>query len=272
MVTPREDSSRSSNRRAGIGASAKVFSVGARDRLRDDLLALARTDVRVVAAAAVGGSADSNGDRWSDLDLSFAVAADATVEAVLADWTANLERVHGAARLFDLPVHTTIYRVYLLPGNLQVDLSFSPESDFGASGPRFTLLFGRAVEKAPPPDASPSDLFGLGAHHAVRARFCIERERPWQAEYWISGIRNEALALACLRHGVETKHGRGADRLPAETLSRARLALVGSPERSELLRAFQAALDFLLHEATGVPSATPYLAAQLTTLTAHHLT
>ena len=39
-------------------------------------------------------------------------------------------------------------------------------------------------------------MFGLAVHHAVRARFCIERERSWQAEHWLTGLREEAHQLA----------------------------------------------------------------------------
>jgi hypothetical protein len=63
--------------------------------------------------------------------------------------------------------------VLLLPGCLQFDLSFTPASAFGAGGPKFRLLFGKAVEKphAQPPD--PHELFGYAVHPALRARFCI---------------------------------------------------------------------------------------------------
>ena len=47
-----------------------------------------------------------------------------------------------AVSLFDLPFLSTLYRVFLFPGSLQVDLSFTPGREFGALGPKFRLLFG----------------------------------------------------------------------------------------------------------------------------------
>ena len=82
-------------------------------------------------------------------------------------------------------------------------LSFTPASEFGALGPKFKLLFGAAVQRPHPERPTAHHLFGLGVHHAVRARFCIERGRPWQAQYWIGGVRDQALLLACLRRGLE---------------------------------------------------------------------
>lgn len=37
------------------------------------------------------------------------------------------------------------------------------------------------------------ELFGYALHHALLARFCIERGRFSQAEYWISGVFRHAL-------------------------------------------------------------------------------
>ena len=222
---------------------------------------MAHADPRIVAGAEIGALAVV-GDRWSDLDLTFGLADGAGVDSALADWTAEVTREFDAVHLFDLPFLTSIYRVFLLPGNLQVDLSFTPEGDFGALGPKFTLLFGDAVERDPVPQPAAQDLFGLGAHHAVRARICIERGRSWQAEYWISALRDQALSLASRRRGLEVPYGRGFDELPAETLGQASTALVRSVEREELLRALRAAIDLLLQEADELQPASS-LAAQL---------
>ena len=121
---------------------------------------------------------------------------------VLEDWTRFLAAEFDAVQLFDLPAGASIYRVFLLPGCLQFDLSFTPAAQFGSLGPKFKLLFGRAVDKPPPAPPSPQMLFGYAVHHALRARFCIERGRFWQAEYWISGVRDYALHLACRRRGL----------------------------------------------------------------------
>ena len=239
-----------------------MFTVDERDRVRSRLLEMANADARIVAGAEIGALAQG-GDRWSDLDLTFGVASSAEVDDVLADWTADVTREFDAAHLFDLPFQTSIYRVFLLPGNLQVDLSFTPERDFGARGPRFTLLFGEAVQHDVVPPPSAHHLVGLGAHHAVRARICIERGRHWQAEYWISALRDEALTLASLRRGLETSYGRGFDQLPAETLAQAEGALARSLEREELLRALLAAVELLLHETDDVPELASKLEVQL---------
>jgi hypothetical protein len=60
---------------------------------------------------------------------------------------------------------------------------------FGASKPSQT-------EELP----SPSELIGMGWLYALHARSSIARGRVWQAEYMISGMRDQVLALACLRH------------------------------------------------------------------------
>lgn len=240
-----------------------VVSVDERDRVRDRVLEVAAGDPRVVAAAAVGGLADGGGDRWSDLDLTFAVADAVPVKDVLGDWTRDFAAEFDAVQLFDLPTAASIYRVFLLPGCLQVDLSFTPASAFGARGPRFTLLFGNAVDLPQAPASPANDLFGLGVHHAVRARFCIERSRWWQAEYWISGVRDQALALACRRRGLDGSHGRGFDDLPREVLAQFDDTLVRSLEPEELRRALAAAVAALVRESAEAADLAASLEAQL---------
>jgi len=226
----------------------RVFSAKDRDLVRDRVLQLAASDSRVVAGAVVGSLAHDEGDRWSDLDLTFAVADSLPILNVLDDWTRNIVDEFAAAHLFDLPSGTSIYRVFLLPACLQFDLSFTPASDFGATGPKFKLLFGHAVEKAYPQSPSAQDLFGYAVHHAMRARFCIERARYWHAEYWISGVRDYALGLACRRRDLPAHYGRGYDDLPRGVRDAFLGALVTSLEPNELLRALGVAIDGLLSE------------------------
>jgi hypothetical protein len=225
-----------------------LFSVKDRDRIRDHVLQLAESDARIVAGAMVGSLALSEGDRWSDLDLTFAVSDNFSIFEVLEDWTWDLVEELDAVHLFDLPSGASIYRVFLLPGCLQFDLSFTPASKFGATGPKFKLLFGNAVEKPFLSSPSAQELFGYAVHHALRAHFCIERGRYWQAEYWISSARDYALNLACHRHGLLTSNGRGFDNLPAEVHEVFKSALVASLERDELLRTLGCVINGLLDE------------------------
>jgi hypothetical protein len=245
-----------------------VFSVEDRDRVRDRVLALAGADERVVAGAVVGSLAEGPGDRWSDLDLTFAVADGLPVADVLADWTRSLVDELDAVHLFDLSRGASIYRVLLLPGCLQLDLSFTPAAAFGAAGPRFRLLFGDAVEKPHVLPTDPHELFGYAAHHALRARFCLERGRYWQAEYWVSGVRDYALSLACRARGLPASEGRGFDDLPSDVRARFAGAIASSLERDELLRALGSAIDGLLHEAGDVPELAAKAEPELRALTA----
>ncbi len=245
-----------------------MFTIQDRERVRDRALELAASDGRVVAGAVIGSLADGEGDRWSDLDLTFAVADGTPVRDVLDEWTGPLAAEFDAVPLFDLPSGASLYRVLLLPGCLQFDLSFTPASHFGATGPKFRLLFGHAVERPFPPPPDARELFGYAVHHALRARFCIERGRYWQAEYWISGVRDTALSLACLRRGLPARHGRGFDHLPADVRDAFGDALVASLARDELLRALRCAIAGLLREAGAVQALAAKVEPQLRELTA----
>jgi hypothetical protein len=225
-----------------------VFTTRDRDRVREHILAKGGSDVRVVAGAEVGSLALGGGDRWSDLDLTFAVRDGVSVDEVLADWTRELEAELDALHLFDLPSPPTTYRVFLLPGLLQVDVSFAPEPRFYPRSPKFRLVFGEAGQPvyATPPSAE--HLYGLAVHHALRARFYVERGRVWSAEYWIAELRDHVFALACLRLGLPWSYARGFDDLPVDVTEPLETSLVSSLGRNELLRALRVAVEALLRE------------------------
>jgi hypothetical protein len=215
-----------------------VYTADDRDRAKERVLALAEKDERVVDGKVVGSLATGGGDAFSDLDLTFAVADGVPVLDVLEDWSRTVEDELGGVQLFDLPAGASIYRVFLLPGCLQFDLSFTPAAQYDAPRPG-------------PPHAK--ELFGYGVHHALRARFSIERGRLWLAEYWVSAARDYALNLACVRRGLPARHGRGFDDLPGDVLACFEGAIVRSLDRDELLRALRVAVDGLLHEGDELP-------------------
>jgi hypothetical protein len=237
-----------------------VFTVEQRDALRERLLRIAEDDERVVAGAAVGSLAVDGGDRFSDLDLTFAIADHVQVADVLEDWTRTLIDELDAVRLADLEREPTIYRVFLLPDALQFDLSLTPAAQFRPAGPRFRLLFGEtaAESEAPTPrvagaiflptPAVAGDLFGWGVIYALHARACIERGRVWQAEHYVGAVRDHALSLACLQGGLPAVLARGYDELSAETLARFEDAHVGAVEPVALRAALAASVLALMRE------------------------
>lgn len=237
-----------------------MFAVDQRDSLRDLVLRLSQNDNRVVAAAAVGSLAVDEGDRFSDLDLSFGIAEPTPVAAVIADWTNTLVEKKGAVKLVDLEHGPTIYRVLLLPDALQFDLSMTPAGEFRPAGPRFRLLFGQTAATEPsaratvgtlfiPTPAIADDLLGWGIIYGLHARACIERQRLWQAENYVGAVRDHGLSLACLSRGLTAVQARGYDQLPAPTLQRFEHTHVTATEPHALYSALRSSLAALLQEA-----------------------
>jgi hypothetical protein len=228
-----------------------VFTPEERARVRTDLLDKASRDERISGAAITGSGAAERVDQWSDIDLAFGVSEAADVQKVLADWTADLYGRHSALHHLDVKAGAWIYRVFLLPGTLQVDLAFVSETEFRALAPTFRLVFGKAKEEASFPAPSAGTAIGWGWLYGLHARSCIARQKWWQAEYMISGMRDNALALACIRSGLPSVHGRGLDLLPKEVLDQYEDSLVRRIEVDELWRAFGAAVRALLNEIAG---------------------
>ena len=213
---------------------------------------MASSDDRIVGGAVLGSLARGEGDQWSDLDIMFAVVDGLSVSGVLDDWTAPLARDLGATKLFDLPSGAVVYRVFLLRDSLELDLSMTPASEFRATGPSFSLLFGEAATASLASDTSMEELFGYAVHHAFHARACIERGRSWQAEYWISALRDHVFHIACQRRGLDGNYGRDFDELPSDVLASGDDALVRSFDAEELRRALSEAVSLLLRESAEV--------------------
>jgi len=201
-----------------------------------------------MGAALTGSAALGGADRWSDIDLFFGVVEGRTLEDVLDEWSTFMYRELDALHHFDVRAAPAIYRAFLLPSCLEVDLAFAPAAAFGAGGPHFRAIFGEP--RAQPGMARPDrdHRIGLAWHHALHARVCIERGKVWQAEYWISAIRDEGLALACLRLGRPTDYAKGADTLPPELMEPWEGTLVRAMTLAELRRALDVAIMALLGE------------------------
>lgn len=237
-----------------------MFTPEERARLRSDLLEFGQRDARIAGAAITGSLAADNEDEWSDIDLAFGVSEDDEVPNVLSDWTRHLHEANSVLHHFDVKSGSWTYRVFLLANTLQVDLAFVAASEFRALAPSFRLVFGNANEPRYLPRPNPSDLIGMGWLYALHVRCAIARNRLWQAEYMISGMRDHALALACVRHGLPATHGRGFHLLPSEVTARFEPSLVRELVPRELLRAFRAMTEALLTE---VKHAEPELGQRL---------
>lgn len=241
-----------------------MFTAEARAELRDALVETARRDPSITAAALVGSGATGCEDEWSDIDLALRLAPDVDPRSAADAWTETMYEQHGAIHHLDVWATGALYRVFLLGSSLQVDLSFWPYGDFRATESSFKLLFGETGEPTTPPAPQPEHLAGMGWLYALHARSAIARGRHWQAILMLDGIRDQIIALACLRHGLHPYQGRGVDDLPSDLIgavlvpTRARDA-----EPGELRRALEATITTLLDE---ISEHDPDLAARLADL------
>src|SRR5207249_3904707 len=108
--------------------------------IRGELIEMARRDSRVTGAAMTGSASLDNQDPWSDIDLAVGVRKESEIEPALADFSNHMYQSRHAVHHLDVFSGNWIYRVFLLPSTLQVDLAFAPAVDFGARGPKFRLL------------------------------------------------------------------------------------------------------------------------------------
>ena len=203
----------------------------------------------MTAAALVGSAATGDEDRWSDIDLMVRLAPGLGPVAVADAWTKWMYADHEVVAHHDVWAGPALYRVFLTPGSLQVDVSFWPDAEFGARGPGFVLLHGETnpPRMLLPPD--PRHLVGEAWLYALHVRASLARGRLWQVDHLVDSLRDRLVQLACLRAGLPSANGRGVDRLDPEwlhRLARARAQRVSAPE---LAKSFGSLLDLLQEEA-----------------------
>lgn len=235
-----------------------MFTGSDRDSLRSALLDCAAADPRITGAAITGSAAAGREDQWSDVDLAFGIAGE--IASVVSDFTARMYDSHRALHHVDVRAGSWLYRVFLLADTLQVDLAFVPDSDFRALAPTFRLVHGETREPAHVASPPADQLIGMAWLYALHARSGIARSKRWQALYMINGLRDHALALACLRHDLPTVHARGIDQLPPAVSAPFASSIVRELTTAELSRAFRSIVDCLLIE---IRAADPKLAARV---------
>lgn len=222
-----------------------MFTPAERDSLRTRIIDVARDDPHISGIAVTGSASVGKEDEWSDIDLAFGVEGD--VQPVLDDFTKWMNQ-HGVADTLDVPSGPWIYRVFLLANTLQVDLAFVPEDHFGPRAETFRLIYGSAneVPRTEPPVTE--SVVRWGWLYAFHVRSSIKRGRTWQAVHMLNAFREQAITLACLRHGVPAREGRGVDRLPEPLLARLRETLPVALTDLELERAFRMCTALYLDE------------------------
>jgi len=226
-----------------------MYSGDEREKLREALIEVALGDKRLSGVALCGSAAAGTEDLSSDIDLVLGVADQGCLGEALAEWTELLCHDYGAVHHVDILSGARVFRAFLLPSTLEVDLNFVRSHEFGAEGPRFRLLRGEAVARpqVEPPDAG--HFIGMGWLYARQARSCLGRGRCWQAGRMVSGVSDQALALACLRHGLPTLYGAAVDQLPPEVLAVFEGCPVRTVELPEVRRAFGWSVARLLDQA-----------------------
>jgi hypothetical protein len=234
-----------------------VFTPEQRENIRAEIIEAAKADQRICGGAITGSAAIGRQDQWSDIDLAFGVRDPNDRQYVLKAFSERMYSDYSALHHLDVLSGSWIYRVFLLPSTLQVDLAFASQTEFGPRGPNFKLVFGTAnpvgsASGSPPvvldPQSTSEISVGWAWLYALHARSCIKRSEVWRAEYMITGMRNHVISLSCLRHELPVVYGRGVDQLPIEMKSKLEVALVRSTEINELQRAFTSVVGLFLEE------------------------
>lgn len=223
-----------------------MYSIEERKRVQDFLITKAKADQRISDAAIVGSESIGANDQWSDIDLSFGIKEGFSISKVIDDWTSILETECSAGQLLDVTYQNSIFRVFLLPNCLQIDLSFTPASKFGAITDNFLLLFGQQKETSKQQPPNPQDVYGYALLYTLKIKRAIERTRYWQAFHYLNTCRQYVQQLACLKHQITPFDAKGFDDLPLALLSNLQRTIPQSIEEEDLRMALDCIVECLI--------------------------
>lgn len=224
------------------------FKETERTALSDYILKLGQQDARVMGGAFVGSFSSDAQDPWSDLDISFGIDSGASPRNVLEEFTDQIAKDWQVVHHFDVARGRAIYRVFLFANGMELDLSVFPEQEFGPKAPSFKLLFGEANEAEHVPPPALDILHGWAWHHVLHANSALHRGRLWQAEFWISALRDHIITMKCVHHGLQSAHGRGADQLPQSELEELETTLIKALDASQMRVSLNRTAQLLISE------------------------
>ena len=239
------------------------YSIEDRKAIQDFLIEKARSDPRISDAALVGSESVGKNDRWSDIDLTFGVSENIDLKELMTDWSAVLEKKFQTEQLFDLVYEQSVYRVFMTPECLQIDLSFTPTSYFGAITENFKLIFGKEKERAIKKLPEVRTIYGYFVLYALKTRTALERGRYWQALGFLNAGREQLLKLACSKYDLNPFDGRGYDDLPDRLKAELAEGLVPELNAHFLMNALSITVASGIQLTEDFPGLKPALSKQL---------
>lgn len=224
-----------------------MFSVDQRDALRQEVIERAKQDVHVNGCALLGSAARDEQDAWSDIDIALQLEKGHEVEDVANRWTTWLGTIATVADTLTIHASGAMYQVFLFNNSMQLDLSFWPPDTLRSTGGRIRPVFG-TVQAPEVRRADPQSYVRMGWLYALHARSAIARRRAWQADMMLTELRNQVIALACHRMGLDPAEGRDAHLLPVELSDRLVASRASTVDAIEQGRSLQATLDVYRQE------------------------
>ncbi|GAA0725756.1 hypothetical protein GCM10009430_31900 [Aquimarina litoralis] len=231
-----------------------MYSKKDRIKVEKQIIDFAKLDSNIIDCAIVGSKSVGNDDKWSDIDLAFGYEIDADINQILRYWSKIMFESFGANKLFDMSYKESLYRVFLLPNALQVDLSFTPSDHFGAITDNFKLIFGNQRKREFKSLPEINSIAGYTILFALKTRTSIEREKYWQAQYYLTKCRENTMILKCLKENLNSFDGRSFDELTPSFLNQIQNTMINEPNKRNLENALKSMIHILIKELSTVDS------------------
>lgn len=253
---------------------AELYTPQRRAEIQENLLTFLQTDEQIVGVITVGSGAQGFRDSYSDVNLLIVVSDDATTYGVYSKWKTRLVALYPRIAGFEEQDTETFRYVCLLDNYLSLDLQFTKLRRLMARHKPWHVAFdrsGKLPELLDKAYAAEQDAAPLREYHRIvetvwqpvlKCAIALRRDETWRALYLLEYLRSQAVQLAGINHGIDTRDFADVDRLPEMFLVHLRHTIPTSTSSSAIRRALRTTVVLLFGEITrleerlALPSAT----------------
>lgn len=241
---------------------AELFTPERRTEILENLLIFLQTDEQVSGVVMVGSTADDFRDTYSDINLLVIVADSLPVYPVYHKWKTRFTALYNRLSGFEMRQDGECYHFgCLLDNYLGLEMQFLKLEKLVATRKPWKIAFDRAgnlathlertyaEEQLAAPVREYKRIMETIWQPILKCVAALRRDEIWRALYLLEDLRDSAVRIAGMNHGVDTYGFTAVDHLPEMFLVHLRHTIPTSTSTPAIRRALKTAVILLFREA-----------------------
>jgi predicted nucleotidyltransferase len=240
---------------------AELYTSERRAEILENLLTFFQTDEQIVGLVLVGSGAVGFRDAYSDINLLVVADNEIPVYALFHKWNTRLNALYPRLTAFEQVNSNEAYHIRcLLENYLALDLQFIKLRRLSAYNQPWQVVVDRtgemlerlektyAEELTTAPIREYTRIMETVWMPILKCVAALRRNEIWRALYLLEELRKQAVELAGMNHGLDTRGFTAVDRLPEMFLVHLRHTIPTSTSTPAVRRALRTTVVLLFGE------------------------